>query len=181
MSSVFSLLSILALLIAQTPCVPLEASHSHQNIAIEKHTAQEVIAKLGLVPNIEKGYYVQTFQDSNTVNNRSASTAIYYLLEGSAGPSYWHRVDAVEIWHHYAGAPLTLSLSNDDGNPVIKHVLGPDIFNGQQPQIIIGKWEWQRATSLGDWTLVGTTGMFSPHRMQRIRASYFAISCTGLY
>jgi uncharacterized protein len=125
---------------------------------LSKRTAQEVINQLQLVPNLEKGFYVQTFQDQDTTHSRSLSTAIYYLLEGSAGDSYWHRVDAVEIWHYYAGAPLTLSLSRNDSTPTRKCILGPDIFNGQQPQIAIPKWEWQRARSMGDWTLVGTTG-----------------------
>ncbi|KAI0004862.1 RmlC-like cupin domain-containing protein [Xylariaceae sp. FL0662B] len=125
-----------------------------------KHrTAQEVVDKLGLIPNEEKGYYIQTFEDTASCGNRSASTAIYYLLEGSAGSSVWHRVDAVEVWHYYAGAPLTLSLSYDDGNPVVKKVLGPDIFDGEQPQVVVAKWQWQSARSSGDWTLVGTTGM----------------------
>ena len=123
-----------------------------------RHTAQEVIAQLNLTANVEKGFYAQTFEDPDKVNNRSVSTAIYYLLEGADSPSYWHRVDAVEIWHYYAGAPLTLSLSNDDGKPVRQNVLGPDIFNGEQPQVAIQKMEWQHAQSLGDWTLVGTTG-----------------------
>lgn len=125
---------------------------------LSKHTAQEIIAKLNLTANVEKGFYAQTFEDSAKVDNRSVSTAIYYLLEGADGPSYWHRVDAVEIWHYYAGAPLTLSLSNDDGNPVRQTVLGPAIFNGEQPQVAIQRMEWQHAQSLGDWTLVGTTG-----------------------
>lgn len=123
-----------------------------------RHTAQEVIAKLNLTANVEKGFYAQTFEDPDKVDNRSVSTAIYYLLEGVEGPSYWHRVDAVEIWHYYAGAPLTLSLSHDDGQPVRQTVLGPDIFNGERPQVAIQKMEWQHARSLGDWTLVGTTG-----------------------
>ena len=37
----------------------------------------------------------------------SASTAIYFLL-ARGERSHWHRVDAVEIWHYYAGAPLAL-------------------------------------------------------------------------
>lgn len=49
-------------------------------------------------------------------------------------------------------------LSNNDGQPVRKMVLGPDVFNYQQPQVVVAKWEWQRAQSWGDWTLVGTTG-----------------------
>ncbi|KAL2126698.1 hypothetical protein VTI74DRAFT_386 [Chaetomium olivicolor] len=128
---------------------------------IGKRTAKEVIDRLGLAANPEKGYFKETFRDPLLINTgngtRSASTAIYYLLEGSAGESHWHRIDAVEIWHYYAGAPLTLSLSLNDGNGVRKVVLGPDVFKGQQPQVVIRSWEWQRAKSEGDWTLVGTT------------------------
>ncbi|KAK6210786.1 hypothetical protein LQW54_005834 [Pestalotiopsis sp. IQ-011] len=127
-------------------------------IPIDQRSAQEVVQQLQLAPNPEKGYYLQTFEDPVRVNNRSVSTAIYYLLEGSAGQSVWHRLlDAAEVWHFYAGAPLTLSLSLDDGNPVAKHVLGPDIFCGQSPQIVIPTGTWQSARSLGSWTLVGTT------------------------
>lgn len=65
--------------------------------------------------------------------------------------------DAVEIWHYYAGAPLQLSLSFDDGKPLRKRTLGPDIFQDQEPHIAVQKNEWQRAESLGEWTLVGCT------------------------
>jgi hypothetical protein len=120
--------------------------------------AQDVIAKLQLKPNPEKGYYRQTFEDTGNINNRSYSTAIYYLLEGQAGPSYWHRVtDSVEIWHYYAGAPMKLELSWNNGTATQEQLLGSDIFRNQTPQVTIEKGQWQRATSLGDWTLVGTT------------------------
>ena len=139
-------------------------SHHHP-IPMSKRTAQEVIIQLNLTPSTEKGYYVETFRDTDNVTeinggspDRAASTAIYYLLEGSEGFSNWHRVDAVEVWHYYAGAPLTLSLALDDGTPVREVKLGPDVFDGQQPQVPIAKWEWQRARSCGVWTLVGTTG-----------------------
>jgi predicted cupin superfamily sugar epimerase len=148
----FGILAFLAPILMAVP-------YSHDRATpIARRSAQEVIDQLQLIPNEEKGYYIQTFQDPDTVNNRSVSTAIYYLLEGSSGSSVWHRVDAVEVWHHYAGAPLTLSLSYDDGQPVRVQVLGPDVFNEQQPQYAIAKSEWQSARSLGEWTLVGTTG-----------------------
>ncbi|KAK9423380.1 putative Cupin superfamily protein [Seiridium unicorne] len=113
--------------------------------SVSQRSAQEIVDQLQLVPNDEKGYYIQTFQDPATVANRSVSTAIYYMLEGSAGRSIWHRLDATEVWHFYAGAPLTLSLSHDNGAPVIKHILGPDIFRGQSPQVVIPTGTWQIA------------------------------------
>lgn len=124
-------------------------------------TAQHVIGQLGMAASEEKGYYVETFRDPVTdANNRSVSTAIYYLLEGATGRSSWHRLDAAEVWHYYGGAPLSLFLSFDDGQPIAEKVLGPDFTNGQSPQIVIQTHEWQQALSHGDWTLVGTTGKY---------------------
>lgn len=91
-------------------------------------SAQEVIAALGLTPHPEKGYYVETFRDAVEPGPRAHSTCIYYLLEGESGLSHWHRVlDAVEIWHYYAGAPMQLSLSLDDGTPTRDFILGVDL------------------------------------------------------
>ncbi|APA09611.1 hypothetical protein SS1G_06230 [Sclerotinia sclerotiorum 1980 UF-70] len=123
----------------------------------ENHSAQDVINQLGLAPSAEKGYYLETFRDPALYGNRSVSTAIYYLLEGAVGKSYWHQVDASEVWHYYAGAPLSLYLSLDNGQPVREYVLGPDIFRNQTPQVVIAAHEWQQALSRGKWTLVGTT------------------------
>ncbi|KAI1192108.1 RmlC-like cupin domain-containing protein [Nemania serpens] len=124
-------------------------------------TAQQIVAKLGLVPNVERGYYVETFRDDallpGTTSNRSVSTAIYYLLEGPDAPSVWHRVDAAEVWHWYAGAPLVLQLSSDNGTATRNHVLGPDVLGHQRPQVVVPGLDWQRAISCGKWTLVGTT------------------------
>lgn len=66
-------------------------------------------------------------------------------------------LDATEVWHYYAGAPLRLSLSWDDGKPVRDVVLGNDLWDGQRPQAIVERGEWQHARSLGEWTLVGCT------------------------
>jgi uncharacterized protein len=120
-------------------------------------SAQDVISALNLTPHPEKGYYIETFRDKEVSSDaRSHSTSIYYLLEGESGLSHWHRVlDAVEVWHHYAGAPMRLSLSWNDGKPVRDVVLGKDIWNGERPQVVVQKGEWQHAQSLGSWTLVG--------------------------
>jgi predicted cupin superfamily sugar epimerase len=160
MIHVHVLVSCVAAMLAATPAMAASSDFQpHHKKTIDESSAQDVIKQLGLAPNVEKGYYIQTFEDDLVVlGNRSASTAIYYLLEGKDGPSRWHRVADVEIWHYYAGAPLTLSLSRNNGSGLEVKTLGPNIFQGQAPQIAIGKQQWQSARSLGRWTLVGTTG-----------------------
>lgn len=161
MVHVHALVTRVAVMLAAIPAMAALSSdyQPHHDKAILEYSAQDVVKQLGLIPNIEKGYYIQTFEDDVVVlGNRSASTAIYYLLEGKDGPSRWHRVANVEIWHYYAGAPLTLSLSYNNGSMLEVKTLGPNIFRGEAPQIVIGKQQWQSARSLGQWTLVGTTG-----------------------
>lgn len=118
-------------------------------------TAAEIIATLGMQKHPEGGWYAETFRDTAEVEGRACSTAIYYLLERGER-SHWHRVDAVETWHFYAGAPLELSIS-PDGKWTELMVLGGNVLSGEVPQIIVRKNEWQSAQSTGDWTLVGCT------------------------
>jgi len=123
-------------------------------------SAEEVVELLGLQPHPEGGWFRETFRAAAPAapavpaapdTGRGASTAIYYLLR--AGEiSAWHRVDADEVWHHYAGAPLELRLS--DGGDMR---LGIDLAAGERPQGVVPAWVWQSARSLGEWTLVGCT------------------------
>ena len=82
------------------------------------------------------------------------STAIYFLL-ARGERSHWHRIDAVEIWHHYAGSALMLTIADDVRVQVIR--LGPDLAGGEQPQAVVPAHAWQAAETTGDWTLVGCT------------------------
>lgn len=119
-------------------------------------TADEVIALLGLAPHPEGGAFRETFRDARAIDatGRGASTAIYFLLR--AGElSRWHKVDAAEIWHWHAGAPLELRIAETDGRR--EYVLGSDLRAGQRPQGIVPPGAWQQARSLGAWTLVGCT------------------------
>jgi len=113
-------------------------------------TAAEVIALLELAPHPEGGWYCQTFRDTAGPESRGASTAIYFLLEAGQ-ESRWHRVDAAEVWHFYAGAPLLLTIG------AVEHRLGSDLAAGERPQAVVSTGVWQKARSLGDWTLVGCT------------------------
>jgi predicted cupin superfamily sugar epimerase len=115
---------------------------------------EEIVAILGLAPHPEGGWYRQTFED-RADGQRAHSTAIYYLLGGGPAAA-WHRVDAAEVWHWYAGAPLELSLS-PDGATVERLTLGTDIAAGQRPQVVVPRGAWQQARCLGEWTLCGCT------------------------
>ena len=114
-------------------------------------TAAQVIETLQMKPHPEGGYYCETFRDEN-----QTSTAIYYLLE-SGDRSHWHRVHgSAEVWHHYAGASLALTISSD-GHEKQVFVLGSNLPAGERPQLIVPAGHWQTAESQGDWTLVGCT------------------------
>lgn len=116
---------------------------------------QSIIDTLGMQPHPEGGWFVETFRDADGPDGRSRSTAIYFLLDSGPG-SHWHRVDAVETWHWYAGDPLDLSISVD-GVSQRTIALGPDIAAGHRPQGVIPTGAWQAARSTGRWTLVGCT------------------------
>lgn len=118
-------------------------------------SAADIVRRLALKPHPEGGHFRETFRDARTLaDGRVASTAIYFLL-ARGERSHWHRIDAAEIWHWYAGAPLALSVADSGRIETIR--LGPDVASGEQPQIVVPPQAWQAAQSLGDWTLCGCT------------------------
>ena len=118
-------------------------------------SASEIISLLGLKPHPEGGHFLETYRDARA-QDRAASTAIYYLL-ARGERSHWHRVDAAEVWHYYAGAALLLETATSSHGPVERITLGPDLAAGERPQAVVPAHAWQAAESLGDWTLVGCT------------------------
>jgi uncharacterized protein len=135
-------------------------------------TAAEIIRLLDLKPHPEGGHYRQTFRDSLTYPSRqaaegkmgtarAASTAIYFLL-ARGERSHWHRVDAVEIWHWHAGAPLELEIKTPNERRE-RIMLGNDLAAASVPKasyrrmpgrrrarLAIGRWSaarWRRASS----------------------------------
>jgi predicted cupin superfamily sugar epimerase len=117
--------------------------------------ADSIIGSLSLQPHPEGGHYRETFRDSREIAGRAASTAIYFLLQAGE-VSRWHAVDSVEVWHFYAGNALEISIKAA-GQSRQTIVLGPDIQDGQRPQVIVPAYAWQMARSLGAWTLAGCT------------------------
>lgn len=119
--------------------------------------AESVITALGLSPHPEGGHYLETWRAGTASGDHACGTAIYYLLQAGER-SHWHRVDAAEVWHFYAGDPLVLSIAPGSGGaPATEHLLGSAIEAGQRPQVIVPPGQWQSATTTGRWTLVGCT------------------------
>lgn len=118
--------------------------------------ADEIIAHLNLAPHPEGGHYRQTWIAKTDGASRPAGTCIYFLLKAGEH-SHWHRVDATEIWHYYAGAPLILSLAETEAGPARDLMLGPELGAGETPQLIVPEAHWQAARTTGAWTLVGCT------------------------
>lgn len=119
-------------------------------------TADEIITRFSLARHPEGGWYRQTWAADAKLGERASGTAILYLLRAGEG-SHWHRVDATEIWHFHAGAPLQLCCSCTDFGPASLLVLGNRLERGDMPQAIVPAHHWQSAKSLGDWSLVGCT------------------------
>jgi len=108
-----------------------------------------VIGLLGLEPLPgEGGQWAQTWRDEH-------STAIYFLLRPDDF-SALHRLDSVELWHHYAGAAVDMLLL-EPGGSVRRPRLGADLTAGERPIVVVGAGTWMGAETAGDWSLVGTT------------------------
>ncbi len=123
-----------------------------KELAKDHMNPKDIIKSLNLQPHPEGGWYAETWRGNE--QPRATGTAIYFLLEAHQF-SHWHRVDAVEIWHWYAGSPVELHIQEDGITRI--EMLGPDITTAQRPQRIVPKCAWQKSIPLDGWVLVGCT------------------------
>lgn len=117
-----------------------------------KPSAEEMISALGLQPHPEGGFYRETFRAADLP--RGTSTSILFLLR-KGECSQWHRVDADEHWLFQDGDALKLEIADDADCSQPTVILGRKLGSGAVPQAVVPRGWWQRASSLGDWTLVG--------------------------
>jgi predicted cupin superfamily sugar epimerase len=114
--------------------------------------------KLGLEKHPEGGHFKQTYRSDTMVNvegydgPRNIATAIYYMLAGSEFAAF-HRIRSDEIWHHYAGGPITLYAIGNDGK------LSKTRIGKEMPQAIIKAGTWFAAALDGkkSYCLLGCT------------------------
>ena len=111
--------------------------------------ADQVITLLGLEPMPQEGgMWTQIWLDDH-------GSAIYFLMR-PGDFSAMHRLDAPEIWHHYQGAPASMLLLFPDGS-ITRPCLGQELTQGQRPSVPVPQGVWMGASTLGEWSLVGTT------------------------
>lgn len=125
-------------------------------------TAERLVAHLGLEPHPEGGWYRRTWTapaapvmfgvDLDPSDGRAGGSSILFLLPADI-ESRWHRIDASELWHHSAGAPIRLSTWAGGHTPVQHCTLGPDLLDGEVAQHVVDPDHWQSARSLGAWSL----------------------------
>jgi len=115
----------------------------------------------------EGGFFSETYRSAETIGPmslpkrykgaRNYSTAIYYLLTRDC-VSAMHRITSDEIFHFYLGDPVELLQLLPDGKGSVQ-TLGPDVFKGMRPQLIVDKniWQGARVAKGGKFALLGTT------------------------
>jgi predicted cupin superfamily sugar epimerase len=131
-------------------------------------TADQIKTLFNLKPHPEEGgFFVETYRSTETLSrellpnrykgDRSFSTAIYYLLTPGTFSTI-HRLRSAEVFHFYLGDPVEMLQLWPDGSGRIL-ILGSDILNGMEPQVIVPRGVWQGARLLKDgrFALSGTT------------------------
>ena len=124
--------------------------------------AQYWVEQLGLSPHPEGGFYRATYKSDLTMahsalpgsyqGDRSASTAIYFLLAGNDFSAF-HRIASDEVWHFYAGSPLVVYVIDPEGNRS-ELQLGDGAFQGV---VNAGCWFASRLKDPSGFALVGCT------------------------
>lgn len=146
------------------------------------------IEKLKLQPHPEGGYFRQTYKSDLLIARealpgfpgaRTASTAIYFLLEGK-NFSAFHRLKSDELWHFYAGSPLAVHVIEPSGS-YSSILLGSDPEAGQTYQAVVcaGCWFASHVADWQSWALVGCTvapgfefADFEMAKREELRAKY---------
>jgi uncharacterized protein len=122
-------------------------------------SAAALIARLGLVPHPEGGWYRELYRSALRVQGprgeRAALTSIYYLLEPGQ-LSRWHVVAAEEAWHFYAGSQLELFIYEPGARALRRECLGR-VQEGAEPVSVVPAGSWQAARPREGYALVGCT------------------------
>ncbi len=132
-----------------------------------KYSKEELVQLLDLKPHPEGGFYKETYRSEYSIPNealagnhegdRSYGTGIYFMLTSDTFSAF-HRIEQDELWFFHQGASIELHMISPDGNHS-KHLIGNDIANGEQPQLLVPATYWFAAKVIneGDFALVSCT------------------------
>jgi len=121
---------------------------------------RQLIEKLSLEPHIEGGYFSRTYSSDLTTHIADGSkprrllSSIYYMLTDDSPIGHLHKNKSDIIHYFHGGSPLTYLILHPEGN-LEKRILGADLDNGQQLQLIVKGGCW-KATELeaGEFGLI---------------------------
>ena len=130
--------------------------------------AEYWLRTLGLMRHPEGGHFREVYRSDDTIpavalppefdGVRAFSSSIYFLLKGDDFSAF-HRLRADEVWHFYAGSPLTIRVIALDGG-LSEVRLGSDPEQGHQFQAVIPAQRWFAAAvddHPGSYALAGCT------------------------
>jgi predicted cupin superfamily sugar epimerase len=130
-------------------------------------TADDIIRVLNLHPHpVEGGFFRETYRSAATLPaavlpahgaERSASTAIYYLLK-PGHVSELHVLPGDEVFHFYLGWRVRMLQLWPDGSGR-EVILGSNVAAGELPQLVVPGGVWQGTRLIGDtgFALLGCT------------------------
>lgn len=122
-------------------------------------SAEQIVARLGLEPHAEGGFFRETYRATETVETsagtRSLCTAILFLVT-AARPSRFHRLTSDELWLYQGGDALEVAILQHCGRSSVS-TLGP--AGRGDPQLLVPAHSWQAAhvpatENEEGWTLV---------------------------
>jgi len=119
---------------------------------------QDIVATLHMERHHLAGWYAPHFFDGETWGTPKFSS-MYYLLAADE-PFPLHKLEGIEVWHYYLGAPAEFTVTNGArarGRMREVSLLGTDLASGQRPQLAVPAHFCHSCRSLGDWTLLGCT------------------------
>lgn len=126
--------------------------------------AEALISLLSLIPHPEGGHFRETYRSQHRVAragdgvDRSASTAIYYLLRGRER-STWHRIRSDELWHFHDGVPIRIYMLEPDGGLGVLRLGNPLRHAGASFQALVpgGRWFAAECEDPAGFSLAGCT------------------------
>lgn len=111
---------------------------------------EQIVTQLGLESHPEGGFYKETYRSQGTIESsalpndyqgdRNYATCIFFLLT-SDNFSAFHKIKQDEIWHFYAGSPISIHVISNSGD-YKKHKIGSDLEKGLSPQLVVYGGDW---------------------------------------